>query len=192
MANAAWLALAVMAHNLGRAVGQLAGPDLETGDRRDAAPQGLHHARPARAQRPTTAPTTARPLALGRRDHHRTRPHPRHPAALLNNHPRHDDQDLGEAGRPAAPACPTTAPSASTTGSPLQPRPTRSTVDPGLESATVAICAVRHGDGKHVAYACLVPPGYLRGDRDGRGHSELADVFARLSGCRARSAGSSA
>jgi hypothetical protein len=29
MAHAAWLALAVMAHNLGRAVGQLAGPDLE-------------------------------------------------------------------------------------------------------------------------------------------------------------------
>ncbi len=28
-ANAAWLALAVMAHNLGRAVGQFAGPDLE-------------------------------------------------------------------------------------------------------------------------------------------------------------------
>ncbi len=28
-ANAAWLALAVMAHNLGRAVGQLAGPDLD-------------------------------------------------------------------------------------------------------------------------------------------------------------------
>ena len=29
MANAAWLALAVMAHNLGRAIGQLAGDDLE-------------------------------------------------------------------------------------------------------------------------------------------------------------------
>jgi len=29
MANAAWLALAVMAHNLGRAVGHLAGPNLE-------------------------------------------------------------------------------------------------------------------------------------------------------------------
>ena len=29
MANAAWLALAVMAHNLGRAVGQLAGADIE-------------------------------------------------------------------------------------------------------------------------------------------------------------------
>jgi len=29
MANAAWLALAVMAHNLGRAVGRLAGPDLQ-------------------------------------------------------------------------------------------------------------------------------------------------------------------
>ena len=28
MANAAWLALAVMAHNLGRALGRLAGPDL--------------------------------------------------------------------------------------------------------------------------------------------------------------------
>ena len=30
MANAAWLALAVMAHNLARAVGRLAGPDLHT------------------------------------------------------------------------------------------------------------------------------------------------------------------
>jgi hypothetical protein len=30
MANAAWLALTVMAHNLSRAVGQLAGPELET------------------------------------------------------------------------------------------------------------------------------------------------------------------
>jgi len=29
MANAAWLALAVMAHNLGGAVGQLAGGDLQ-------------------------------------------------------------------------------------------------------------------------------------------------------------------
>jgi hypothetical protein len=29
MANAAWLALTVMAHNLSRAVGQLAGPDLD-------------------------------------------------------------------------------------------------------------------------------------------------------------------
>lgn len=30
MANAAWLALAVMAHNLGKAIGQLAGSDLDT------------------------------------------------------------------------------------------------------------------------------------------------------------------
>jgi len=30
MANAAWLALAVMAHNLARAVGRLAGGDLDT------------------------------------------------------------------------------------------------------------------------------------------------------------------
>lgn len=30
MANTAWLALTVMTHNLGRAVGHLAGPDLET------------------------------------------------------------------------------------------------------------------------------------------------------------------
>lgn len=29
MANAAWLALAVITYNLGRAVGQLAGPDLD-------------------------------------------------------------------------------------------------------------------------------------------------------------------
>jgi len=56
MANAAWLALTVMAHNLGRAVGILAGPDL---------PKGLHHARPAGSQRPTTTSTPSSQLALG-------------------------------------------------------------------------------------------------------------------------------
>ena len=42
--------------------------------------------------------------AMGRSDHHRARPDPRHPASLLNNHPGYDDQDLGDAGRPAASA----------------------------------------------------------------------------------------
>jgi hypothetical protein len=44
MANAAWLALAVMAHNLGRAVGLLAGPDLH---RATAATRDLHRSWPA-------------------------------------------------------------------------------------------------------------------------------------------------
>lgn len=41
MANAARLALAVMAHNLGRAVGQLAGAELDT-----AAVAGRRHQQP--------------------------------------------------------------------------------------------------------------------------------------------------
>jgi len=91
-ANAAWLALAVMAHNLGRAVGQLAGPDLDTATaatlrRCDAAAQGLHHARPARAHRPTPTPTTTGALALGRPGPPGPDPHHRDPAALLNATP---------------------------------------------------------------------------------------------------------
>jgi len=43
MADAAWLALAVMAFNLGRAVGHLTGPALASAT---AATQGLHHADP--------------------------------------------------------------------------------------------------------------------------------------------------
>jgi hypothetical protein len=73
-----------MAHNLGRAVGQLAGPDLE---RATAATLRTHHARPARAQRPETAPAPACVLALGRPSPARLDANHRHPAALLNNHP---------------------------------------------------------------------------------------------------------
>gem|GEM_PF-5107678 len=42
-ANPAWLALGMMAHNLGRAIAILAGPDLQPDDRGDPAPPGLHH-----------------------------------------------------------------------------------------------------------------------------------------------------
>jgi hypothetical protein len=87
MANAAWLSLAVMAHNLGRAVRQLAGADLERATaatlRRTVFTMPGRH----RPHRPTAAPTAPGPLALGRGDQHRARPRPRHPAALLNNHP---------------------------------------------------------------------------------------------------------
>lgn len=68
-ANAAWLALAVMAHNLGRAVGILAGPDLArataaTLQRCNAATQDLHRPRSARAQRAMPAPAPGRTVAL--------------------------------------------------------------------------------------------------------------------------------
>ncbi len=93
MANAAWLALAVMAHNLGRAVGQLAGPDLERGDRGDAAPHRVHDARTARPRRTAAAPATTDVLARGRPGSASPDPHHRDPAALLTGTSRPDDQD---------------------------------------------------------------------------------------------------
>ena len=70
MANAAWLALAVMAHNLGRAVGDLAGPDLQ---RRPPPPCSARSSPcPAGWSAPAAAGATAtRELALGRGDQHR-------------------------------------------------------------------------------------------------------------------------
>ena len=105
MANAAWLALSVMAHNLGRAVGQLAGPDLERATA--ATLRRKMFTMPVASSTAAAACTyDSLPLAMGRRDHHRARPHPRPPAALSNNDPRRDDQDLENAGRPARSACP--------------------------------------------------------------------------------------
>lgn len=102
MANTAWLALVVMADNFGRAVGQPAGANLERVT--------------AATLRRTVfkAPTLSRCTAAGQR---RLRPpehwawaeairsanrHPRDFRALLNTITGPDDQDLGEAGRPAA------------------------------------------------------------------------------------------
>ncbi len=96
MAKAAWLTLALMAHNLGRAVGQLAGADLERATASNAAPYGVHHARPARAQRPTPTPTTTSELALSQHDQQRSQVHPRDPLALLNNSSHSDNQDRGK------------------------------------------------------------------------------------------------
>ena len=66
MATAALLALAVTAHNLGRAVGQSGSravgqsatrrPGPGHRNHRDPVPQGVHHPRPTRPQRPTTTP----------------------------------------------------------------------------------------------------------------------------------------
>ena len=58
-ANAA--ALTVMAHNLGRAVGILAGPDLQRPPRTPAA-QAVLRSWATRALRPAAAPETSRPL----------------------------------------------------------------------------------------------------------------------------------
>jgi hypothetical protein len=101
MANAAWLALAVMAHNLGRAVGRLAGPDLEKGHHEHPTTANLHRPGTPRAQRPTTTSTTTSRLAVGSRPRPGSPENPGHPDALLTRNHRPDDQDLGEAGRQA-------------------------------------------------------------------------------------------
>ena len=113
MANAAWLALAVMAHNLARAVGQLAGGRLH---RATAATlrravftvpgRLVHIGRRLRLRLPAE-------LALGRRSSPppwttiTAIPHP-----PLNNPPPRTTatEDLGQAGRPAAHRCAGTKP----------------------------------------------------------------------------------
>lgn len=79
MTNAAWLALAVMAHNLGRAVGLLAGGTLPRATA-TALPGDLHDAGPAGHQRATPTTAATRTLALGRAVHHRTGSDHRDPA----------------------------------------------------------------------------------------------------------------
>jgi hypothetical protein len=123
------LALAVVAHNLGRAVGQLAGPDLDRATTATPAPHGFHRSRSARVHRPPTTPATTRSIAPGRCDQHRPRRNDRAPAPQLNT-TLIPTTGPGEAGRPAAPARPThirrrrRPPNLSTAP------PTRSTVDP--------------------------------------------------------------
>ena len=97
MANAAWLALAVVAHNLGRADGQLAGPDPERAT--------------ATTLRCTVFTVPGRLLHSGRRGHLRLtarwpwaeatralRPDPRPPAALLNTCPTTTNRTLEKTG----------------------------------------------------------------------------------------------
>lgn len=104
-ANAAWLALAVMAHNLARAVGRLAGPDLDK-------------ATVSTLQR-TIFTVPGRLVNSGRRRHLGLPVSPpwasviahsltdaSDPTALLTPSPYPYDQDLGEAGQPAAPPRP--------------------------------------------------------------------------------------
>ena len=73
-------------------------------DRSDAAPQGLHHARPACPHWPTTSPTATNVVALGRPGPARAETNSRDPAAA-EPHSHTDNQDRGEAGRPVAHSC---------------------------------------------------------------------------------------
>ena len=130
MANAAWLALAVMAHNLARAVGRLAGPDLEKATA-STLQQRVFTVPDARPQRPTPTSTTTRLLALGGGHRPSTRQHPGDPAALLTTTPprqpgpRRSRQTGGS-------RTPGTDWSAQPTQIPTSQRPsTRRAVDPG-------------------------------------------------------------
>ena len=67
MANAAWLALAVIAHNLSRAVGCLAGASLEKATTATLQRVILTVPGRLRAQRPTATSTTTHFLTLGTR-----------------------------------------------------------------------------------------------------------------------------
>ena len=76
-ANCAWLACAVIAHNLLRAAGTLAGGDARRRPRRHPAPRPGQRARPLRRARPQADAAPARALALANRmenpvgQHHR-------------------------------------------------------------------------------------------------------------------------
>ena len=120
MANAAWLALAVMAHNLGRAVDLCAGPELARATATTRRHR-VHHARPPYPHRPASTTATTRALAMGRPDPTGTGPHPRDPTALLTTDPRPDDQDPE---KPAEPRCPQLDhPDTAARSSPPRPRP---------------------------------------------------------------------
>jgi len=105
MANAAWLTLTVIARNLARAVGQLAGPDLDTATA--ATLRRKVFTMPGRIVRGGRHRRLRLPegLAVGGGHHHRHGAHHRDAHALLNI-TSSPDQDLGEAGRPPAPARP--------------------------------------------------------------------------------------
>lgn len=66
-ANAAWLALAVLAHNLGRWTLKAAGPGWGTGHRGHPADQAGRHARPAGPHRPKDQAASTDQLALAGR-----------------------------------------------------------------------------------------------------------------------------
>jgi hypothetical protein len=121
-----------MAHNLGRAIGQLAGPDLHTATA--ATLRRRVFTMPGRlgAQRQTPATTTTDVLAMGSRHQHRAEPHHRHSATLLTTTPATTTRTLekpADRQHPHAPTPPTTSLTdcrdQRTTGP-------RSTVDPGL------------------------------------------------------------
>ena len=89
MANAAWLALAVMAHNLARAVGRLAGPDLEKATVEHPATTGLHRPGTSRAQRATPTSTTTGLLAMGIGNRSSADHDPGDPDCAADHHPPH-------------------------------------------------------------------------------------------------------
>lgn len=108
MANAAWLALAVMAHNLGHAVGSLAGPEMDRATAPTLRRRLFTNARAAGALCPSPALESTRELAMGGivtlsacGDRRAGRP-------LLNIATRPHYPRTGDAGRPAEPARPIT------------------------------------------------------------------------------------
>ena len=70
LANAAWLVLATLAHNLLRWIATLGLGAATAGRRQDAAPEPAHPARPAHPLRPPMAAAPARRLAMGPLLHH--------------------------------------------------------------------------------------------------------------------------
>ncbi len=96
MANAAWLALTVGAHNLGRGVAILAGDDLQRATA--ATLRRKAFTMPGRLVISGRRHLRLPELVPDRRDQHRAEVHPCDPAALLNRTSHPDDQD---AERPA-------------------------------------------------------------------------------------------
>jgi hypothetical protein len=134
MANAAWLALAVMAHNLGRAVAILAGADLHRATaaslrRKISTVPGrlVHTARRMQLRLPARWPW--KPAFLTAL--HRITALPQRCCPQPTPPPTHDRSN-GDAGRPAGPARPHTD---TATTSPRNDHCGNSAVDPGLPRA---------------------------------------------------------
>jgi hypothetical protein len=129
-ANSAWTVIAALAHNMMRWTSVIGLPGKNRPDRPHPATTAAHSPRPPHPPRRHLDPATPRPLALARRLHSRTDPHPR-------TEPGHLTTPAGPTAStpaPPRPRCarryPKTTPAAALTSQTPAPRPCHRRRDP--------------------------------------------------------------
>ena len=107
-ANAAWLTLNTIAHNLTRS-GHKTRPGHRSGDDEEDPPPDLQRHRPTGPHRPPTRPTPTPPMALGSPNRRRPQTAPSTPSRqrLTTTPPAHHDRGPGEAGQTGRTLLPT-------------------------------------------------------------------------------------